>query len=66
MRHSWGALLAVPLALAVVPGVLAQEVADRIWTGGPVLPALEAMMFWLVFAYCQDATKGSLEPDELI
>ena len=44
MRQLRGALLAVPLALAVAPGVLAQEVADRIWAGGPVLTMNDAAM----------------------
>ena len=44
MRQLRGALLAVPLALAAAPGVLAQEVADRIWAGGPVLTMNDAAM----------------------
>ena len=44
MRQLRGALLAVPLALAAVPGALGQEVAERIWAGGPVLTMNDAAM----------------------
>ena len=44
MRHLCGALLAVPFAVAVAQGVLAQEIADRIWAGGPVLTMNDAAM----------------------
>ena len=44
MRQLCGALLAVPFAVAVAQGALAQEIADRIWAGGPVLTMNDAAM----------------------